>query len=73
MTCFVFIYVCLSTENEQPADLFSLTLLNWCASWSYRPFLNLLHLLDFLILPTQIDLDYRVYMLFQINHEGPIA
>ena len=39
-------------ENEQPADLFSLTLLNWCASWSHRPFINLLYLLDFLILPT---------------------
>ena len=26
-----------------------------------------------LILLTQIDLVYRVYMLFQFNHEGPIA
>ena len=72
MTSFVFIYVCLSMENEQPADLFSLTLLNWYASWSHRPFLNLLYLSDFLISPTQIDLVYRVYMLFQFNHEGPI-
>ena len=73
MTSFVFIYVCLSMENEQPADLFSLTLLNWCASWPHCPFLNLLYLLDFLIMPTQIDLVYRVYMVFQVSHESLIA
>ena len=68
-----FINVCLSMENEQPTDLFSLTLLNRCAAWSYRQFLNLLYLLDFLILLTQIDLVYRVYVLFQVNHGGLIA